>query len=366
MSQSSVEEQIKSAGLPVSKGTRMEHREDKLTKEKFGSDLWFSRWTRNVFANYPLVSKARGIRFLAECCKGLPAFVIGVGPSLDDEIKELKAVKRRGIIIAVDAAFRPLLANDIVPDLVVSFDCKDDQNRLWQDIPKGINVPGLLNSCTAPATLASWPGPVLFYNQYHTQDELCGRILPDILPELGQIPSCGTVGNMAILAAHAMGCDPICLVGFDFCLQPKGDGWRYRAQDYRYVTLTEAGVPPGWEPTEIKELYDNDERVSRSSPVLGDDKKEYKTDPELTFYFDSFKNIMPHFKAPIVNCTPNGMIPKLDESVVFDPAVGAYKTMTVAEAIKLYCKVEYQAGRTVLPFLGRIVPDPRRDLVGPA
>jgi len=363
MSQSSVEEQVKdlsSSGFPVRKGEFSKDRpEPVINPEQYSSDLWFYRWCRNVFRNYPIVSKAFGARFLCDACHGMPAFIVGIGPSLDNDIKELKAVKKRAIIIAVDAAIRPLLANGITPDLVVSFDCKEEQRALWKDIPADVKVPGLINSCTHPNTIASWPGPVLFFNQYHTQDELCHRILPDVLPDIGQIPSGGTVGNMAIMAGHLMGCDPICLVGFDFCLQPNADGWRYRAQDYRWTTNRGAGIPDGWEPTEIKELYDNDERVSRSFMIKGEGGHEFKSDPELKFYLQSFRNIMPHFKVPIVNCTPKGLIPKMAFKDREDTPEVCYPAMTITQAIEKFCKTEYQAGRNVLAHLDKIIPDPR-------
>ncbi len=372
MSQSSVKEQIedlKASGLPtgltVSKGTRIVSSEptegDSL--RRFGSDLWFSRWTHNAFDNYPLVRQCFGIRFLHEACHGIPAFVVGVGPSLDDSLADLKSARGRSIIISTDAALRALLASGITPDLVVSQDCKDDQNRLWQGIP-AVNIPILFNSCTHPQSIASWPGPILFFNQYHTQDDLCKRILPDVLPELGQIPSAGTVGNMAIFAAHTMGCEPICAVGMDFCFQPaKGDvvGWCYRAQDWRYQMERGAGVPPGWVKTQIKELYDNDERMQRSFMVKGENGKEYRMDPELVFYLNSFKDLMPHFKVPIVNCSPEGMIPstlvRKEESG--DVTVDVPK-MTVGQAVEKYCKTVNQGGRTVLAHLAKIAPDPRK------
>ncbi len=351
---SSVSEQVQElseAGFPVRQGTRIAARDPKDPDQlaQFSSDLWFSRWAHNIFENYTLVSKCFGIRFLAESCHGLPAFVVGVGPTLDDQIKELKKAKNRAVIISTDAALRALLAHDLVPDLVVNMDCKRDQNRLWESVPRGtlVSVPALLNSCAHAETIRSWPGPILFYNQYHTQDELCKRILPDVLPLLGQIPSAGTVGNMAVLAAHAMGCDPIFAVGMDFCYKPKGPGWQYRAQDWRWQELHEAGVPAGWEPTEIKELYDNDERVHRSFSVKDDTGQEFRTDPELKFYLDSFKELMPHFKVPLVNCSPGGMIPR------------SFPALSLDQAIDAYCKADLQGGRTVLKYLAGIVPEPR-------
>jgi hypothetical protein len=171
------------------------------------------------------------------------------------------------------------------------------------------------------------------------------------------------VGNMAALVAHLMGCTPVCLVGFDFCYQPgKEDviAYRYRAQDYKYVLDHGAGVGPGWEKTEIKELYDNDERLSRTFAVKGKDGKEFKTDPELNFYLESFSYIMPHFKVPVVNCTPDGMIPAtVTASSETGDVITEVPTMTFMQAAEKYCKTEYQEGRFILPFLSKIIPDPR-------
>jgi hypothetical protein len=372
MSQSSVSEQVKdfaSIGFPVRKGVRVSPKDGKISPEQFGSDLWFSRWARNAFRNYPIASKCFGIRFLYQACHGLPAFVVGVGPSLDQFIQDLKRAVGHSIIISTDAALRALLANGIMPDLVISYDCKDDQKRLWQDIPDGFKIPGLLNSCCHPDTIASWPGPILLYNQYHTQDELCKRILPDVFPELGQLPSCGTVGNMAVMAANLLACEPICVVGMDFCYMKSETGsmkdlkvsWRYRAQDYRYKpSQPEKGIAGVWEPTVIKELYDNDERLERSFMVKDLDGKEYKSDPELSFYLDSFKDLMPGFKIPIVNCSPGGRIPKLVTDLQGN-TIGGFPAMTVGQAVDKYCKtIESQGGRHVLKHLAAIVPDPRK------
>jgi hypothetical protein len=351
MSQSSVKERVKefaSAGFPVIQGTVGPARDENVDKRQYGSDLWLSRWSQNVFRNFPLLSKCLGARFLCDACHGMPAFVVGVGPSLDESIKDLKDAKNRSVIISTDAALRALLANGITPDLVVSFDCKVDQKRLWENVPRGTNIPALLNSCTHPDTIASWPGPILFYNQFHTQDDLCHRILPIVLPELGQIPSGGTVGNMATFAAHLMGCDPICCVGMDFSYKDMTEGkWRYRATDYKFNADVNPGVPPRWEPTEIKELYDNDERVGRSFVIKGEDGKEFRSDPELNWYLESFVDHMTHFKVPIVNCSPGGMIPT------------TFAAMTVADAVSKYCPKEFQAGRSVLGHLAKIAPDPR-------
>jgi 6-hydroxymethylpterin diphosphokinase MptE-like protein len=366
MSQPSINEQVKdlkSSGFPVREGVRMNPNEHPDDIKKFGSALWLVRWAQNAFKNYPIVSRALGAKFLHESCHGMPCFVVGVGPSLDESIAELKAAQGRSIIIATDAALRALLANGITPDLVVSYDCKEDQKRLWETVAAA--PPCMFNSCTHPESIASWPGPVLFFNQYHTQDDLCKTILPSVYPNLGQIPSAGTVGNMATLVAHLMGCTPICLVGMDFCYQPASVNnmvaWRYRAQDYRFATNRGAGIPDGWEKTEIKELYDNDDRIKRSFMVKGESGKDYRSDPELSFYLDAFRDIMADFKVPVVNCTPNGRIPSTLVSANKDGEVKtAIDVMTIPQVIEKFCKREYQGGRNVLAHLAKIAADPRK------
>ena len=50
--------------------------------------------------------------------KAYPAFIVSAGPSLDKNIEELKNIKGRGIIMAVDTAIKPLLKHGIVPDII--------------------------------------------------------------------------------------------------------------------------------------------------------------------------------------------------------------------------------------------------------
>ncbi len=53
------------------------------------SDVWIHRWAKHAAQNYPIVSRSAGVRFLKDSCHGIPAFVVGIGPSLDDNIEEL-------------------------------------------------------------------------------------------------------------------------------------------------------------------------------------------------------------------------------------------------------------------------------------
>lgn len=352
MSQSSIEMQVKDladAGMTVRSGARL-HRTTETAPETLSEigETWLIRWARNACRNFTVISKGVGIKYLYDACGKIPAFCVGVGPSLDRAMNDLKLARGRAVIISTDAALRALLANGITPDLVISYDAQEIQKKLWETIPTPLRIPCLFSSCSHPASIDSWPGPVLFYNQWHQQDELCKTLLPGIYPHIGQIASGGTVGNMALMAGTILGCDPVCAVGMDFCYAPNEKGvMQYRATDYRW--MPENGFNPAkWEKFEIAELYSNAKRLQRSK-VIEAGGRSFTTDPELELYLDVFERVLPHFKVPVVNCSPDGMLPHS----MFPP-------MTVLEAVQKYCHGDLGPGRTVLPHLHKILDDPRR------
>jgi len=309
MSQSSIAEQvkeIKEAGFPVKTGVRT-FRSERGGADVKAVDSWLHRWAKHAAQNYAVVSKALGVRFLRGSCEGMPAVVIGIGPSLDLHYKTINALKNRAVLISTDAAYRPLLANGIEPDVVISFDCKREQNSLWSGMPT--RVPMLFDSCAHPDVIGSWAGPKLFFNHFHNTDEFTEKLLPYIYPHLGQIPSAGTVGNMALQLANILGCKKIATVGMDMCYAKEGEGWRYRCADYEWAE----GMPKVKGDTL---LYNNSERVARSflkpmgtvnEPDLktaeGSKELSYRADPELVVYAKSFLNIWQALKLDITHCS---------------------------------------------------------------
>jgi hypothetical protein len=143
----------------------------------------------------------------------------------------------------------------------------------------------------------------------------------------------------------------------DFCYghqEKEGkSSWRYRAKDYRWEENRGAGLEDAWVPTELKALYDNDDRLARSfmlkSMKAGQETgEEFRSDPELEWYLETFLKVMPHFKVNVVNCSPAGMLKN------------HFETLPLGEAVQKYCKARIQGGRTILPHLGSILLDPRR------
>lgn len=346
-------EEMEKAGLPVKRGVRQFHVQDKKDIRALASGVWVHRWAKHAAMNYPVVSEGMGIKDFEDCAIGIPVFCVGVGPSLDDNIEELKAVAGRALIFSSDAAIKPLLANGIIPHVAMSYDCGDKQKTLFENVPVELQekIFLVINSCAHPDTIKAWRGPKIFFNQFHQQDEFIAKLLPYIYPNLGSLPSAGTVGNELIIMAHFFGAINIHLVGMDLCYQSIAKesysqyeatwegarpvtqvdtdefAYRYRATDYEY----ENGK---WVQKENKILYDNDERVVRSfnETIEGE---VFRTDPELKMYRESIVDVCKALKIAPIDCS-GGVLKKF------------FNHHSIGECIMLNCRESIPKFRTIL------------------
>lgn len=58
----------------------------------------------------------------------IPAIVVSAGPSLNNNIMELKKAVGKAFIIAVDTAVKPLVKAGIIPDMFAMLDGKNRWN----------------------------------------------------------------------------------------------------------------------------------------------------------------------------------------------------------------------------------------------
>ena len=79
----------------------------------------------NTLANLPVLASEADAAALTDLFTGIPAIVVGAGPSLDENLPVLRHLQDRALLVAVDTAVRPLLAAGIHPHLVVSVDPGD-------------------------------------------------------------------------------------------------------------------------------------------------------------------------------------------------------------------------------------------------
>jgi len=79
-------------------------------------------WENNYRQNLPRLSKTAGVKKLLNRFSGLPAVLVGAGPSLDKNVHFLPHVKGKAVIISCDAALKVLQRHSVMPDIVVNLD----------------------------------------------------------------------------------------------------------------------------------------------------------------------------------------------------------------------------------------------------
>jgi hypothetical protein len=344
-------DEMKKDGLPVKEGSRS-YQSKRMTG--FNADVysaWIARWARNAAINYPVVSDGWGIRFLRKSATGIPAVVVGIGPSLDDNMEALRYARERALLIATDAAVRPLLRHGIKPDLVVNYDARDEQATMWETIDTS-DLTLVANSVTSPRTIAAWQGKIIFFNMLQLDDEFATNILPAMYPHLGDLPNMGTVGNGAIYMANEMGCSPILTIGMDLCYKRVTkknelggellDHWRYRCKDYIFKP-NDVEFPEGWIETENRVLYDNDTRMAKTFDV--DHKGQtFRIDEPLRFYANSIIQNIGSLDLPVIDCS-GGVLAKY------------IRHIPLKEALATKCSKQIYPAQTTVRYLSQLVPD---------
>jgi len=170
------------------------------------------RYLLNTLANLPALLAEGDAASLRGICRGIPAIVVAAGPSLDENIRQLRGLDDRVLIVAVDTALRPLRAAGIRPHLVVAVD------------PSELNAKHLLGLGDTGGSWLIGEGSI----DARVFSEFSGRAfsfkVSDHHPwpwlrahgfDRGGLRAWGSVLTTAFdLACHA-GCDPVVFAGAD-------------------------------------------------------------------------------------------------------------------------------------------------------
>jgi len=174
------------------------------TREVFGAD----RDVAELFATRP----------------GQHIYVIGTGPTLEQQFAKLRAIgeqAERPLFISVDTAYRPLREQGIRPDIVVSIDQRIGFRHLPVEASDGI--PLVYMPMSDPQVLHAWKGPryggYSISPIYASVREQCQR---------GLLFVGGSVLHPAVDLAVRMGAARITLFGADFAfpMNKTHAGWK--------------------------------------------------------------------------------------------------------------------------------------------
>lgn len=181
------------------------------------------QWMHNAMKNFPYTIKSANILNLSEkVFTGKPAILVASGPSLDEEIENLRKIKQEGLayIFTAGSAIYKLLKHDIFPDAVCAIDGSDRNTSIFKPLYENPNnnVPliyadmmyhGVVSNYNAGLFNAPMENNPLeaYYLKYKNDMEVRKvKVVPSVAIVLLQI-------------LYNLHCDPIILVGQNLALK---------------------------------------------------------------------------------------------------------------------------------------------------
>ncbi len=217
------------------------------------------RWHENCLKNLKLYS-----RFSVLVNKStLPVFLVGSGPSLDDQITKLPELSNRGIVIALAPTYHRLVEEGVRVHFLVSTDGGiANRIHLSQHGPRNEATILISTLSVTPYILRLWKGNILIMNLELPLEEY-------LLDDIPGIPMQGNVALAAFWIAQRITSGPIYLIGMDFAFTRgayhfKGNrmedilafsGNKVRPYDTRFydiISRFKQVTIPGQDGTEIK------------------------------------------------------------------------------------------------------------------
>ena len=139
----------------------------KSKRSQLGVNFNFQkRWIMNSIKNFSTTLNTKSILLQDRSIyKGKTALIVSAGPSLEDEIENLKEIKKNksAYIFSVGSSINTLFKNDILPDAVCTYD-PTTKNAIVHDILVRNNIdtiPMIYGTSVGYETLENYKGPKL-------------------------------------------------------------------------------------------------------------------------------------------------------------------------------------------------------------
>ncbi len=271
--------------------------------------------TMRFFADVAMPTLLRNSSYLPDCNtafqlvdiipRDMPAIIVAAGPSLDKNIKDLKAAKNKAFIIASDTAMKPLIRNGIIPDIFAVVDGKKPVELVM--VPEAKKIPLLASIIASKDVLDYHEGKKFFFDEGY---RIVWRLFEKNGLEFPSLEMGGSVATTCFSLAYVLGIDNIILIGQDLAytnnqFHAKGTF----AKDFE-VILDKCVMVPG-----------NVEEFVPSPP----DYKKY-----LDWYEFFIKGAKEFRKdLNVINATEGGA------------RIKGTEVMTLKEAIEKYCTKEF-------------------------
>jgi hypothetical protein len=269
----------------------------------------------NIAFNLPEYLGSPGVEVLAGRGRGMPAIVVGAGPSLSRQLARLREVQDRAIIVAVQTVLKPLLAAGIAPHFVVSLDYHEISQHFFDGVDGARTV-------LVAEPKVTWRVPEQFRGRKHLlHSDVVDELLPKTAPRRAALRAGSTVAHLAFYLAEHLGCDPILLLGLDLAFT---DGLYYApGMPVEAIWDVELGR---FQTIEMKQW----ERIARMRPLLRTVEdihgQPIHTDEPFFTYIHQFETDLARSPARVVHIGERGA------------RLGPIEAMPAEEALRQFCR----------------------------
>ncbi|GAB4268702.1 MAG: DUF115 domain-containing protein [Candidatus Rifleibacteriota bacterium] len=267
----------------------------------------------NNFANLANSFLLPGIDRLFGKFQGVPAIIVAAGPSLDKNMHLLKNIKGKFPIIAVDTAFRQLVANGIKPDIVCAADPSYENSLDFVGVEEEVNVILALEPMTHPDIFASFKGAKMVMT-------FGGGLYPiakDFREPVGKLICWGSIATTVYDLALKIGADPVVFIGLDLSFQ---DGRLHARGSYSDDLLYEKVNPY----TSVEHETTDYIATRGSYKIVKPDGTVIYTDQNMKLYKDWFEDQFRQTDRKIINATEGGAVDKYVELSTLAEVIDKY------------------------------------------
>lgn len=187
-------------------------------KSSIGTNLAFQeRWIINSMINFKEVLSTPNILLEKKgAFKNKPAILVAAGPSLNEEIENIRYIKDNGLayIFSVGSAINTLIYNDIYPHAATTYDPTVNNQKVFAKVKeKNIkDIPMIFGSSVGYETLIGYPGDK--YHMITSQDTVSSYYLKnkDDKP-IYIVQDAPSIAVVTLQLLYELGFNPIILVG---------------------------------------------------------------------------------------------------------------------------------------------------------
>jgi hypothetical protein len=174
---------------------------------------WSKNWQENLISNLYSSIDATPFAKLTKNKLNCPAIIASGGPSLTKQLKLLKSIEDRALIICAGSTINSLLKYDIKPHILVVIDGAEINFTHYKGVEEIHNIPLFYPLIVYKEIPAYHKGYKVVFNIH--KDELSKTVNNIFKEEIGYVNGGGSVATFCLSIAKQLTNGPICLIGQD-------------------------------------------------------------------------------------------------------------------------------------------------------